>query len=118
VVAGAALGCRLVDRFLVDRFLAPFFLVDRLADFLAAFFFVDFRAVDFLAALRFFAIEYGSFRCSARSLLVRHSAGALTTGEDNRQTNDNEDSSTNGCLGLRCRLRSFDPTREMLARAH
>jgi hypothetical protein len=70
VVAGAEVGCRFVDRFLVDRFLAPFFLKDRLADFLAAFFFVDFLAVDFFAALRFFAIEYGSFRCSARSVLV------------------------------------------------
>jgi hypothetical protein len=110
VVAGAELGCRLVDRFLVDRFLAPFFLVDRLADFLAAFFFVDFLGVDFLAALRFFAIEYGSFRCSARSLLVGRSSGALNSGDDNRQTNDNGNSSTNGWLDLRCRLRSFDPS--------
>jgi hypothetical protein len=114
VVVGAEVGCRLVDRFLVDRFLAPFFLADRLADFLAAFFFVDFLAVDFFAALRFFAIEYGSFRCSARSVLVGRSTGALTIGDDNRQTNDNG-SSTNGWLELRCRLRSFDPsTRECL----
>jgi hypothetical protein len=79
----------LVPRFLVERFLArflpAFFLVDRfLADFLAPFLLVARFLVDFLAALRFFAIECGSFRCSARHS-IRLSAGALTTGERHPQ---------------------------------
>jgi hypothetical protein len=38
-----------------------------LADFLAPFLLVARFLVDFLAAFLFFAIECGSFRCSARS---------------------------------------------------
>jgi hypothetical protein len=85
-VAGDAVGGRLVDRFLVDRFLAdffaPFFFVERfLVAFLAPFFFVDRLVVDFFAALRFFAIEYGSFRCSARSGRWSFRRGADIRGE-------------------------------------
>jgi hypothetical protein len=85
--SGAGVGVDLVARFFVDRFrdafFAPFFLVDRFlpAFFLATFFLVDRFLLAFLAAFRFFAIEYGSFRCSARFDSHGLSAGALTTGE-------------------------------------
>ena len=87
---GAAVAGRLVPRFLVDRFLAPFlapfFLVDRFfADFLAPFFLVARFLVDFLAAFLFFAIECGSFRCSAR-----HAKASIHRGADNRGETSNE----------------------------
>jgi hypothetical protein len=78
----------LVERFFVERFLAPF-LPDRfLADFLAPFRLAGRFFVDFFAAFRFLAIGCGSFRSSARHT-IGLSAGALTSGERHPQTNDN-----------------------------
>jgi hypothetical protein len=88
----------LVDRFFADRF-APFFFGERFleVDFLAAFFLVD-RLVDFLAAFRFFAIGYGSFRCSARVDIHRLSAGALRSRGETLQRMTSACRSTNGEL--------------------
>jgi hypothetical protein len=100
---GVGEDCDLVARFLVERFLAdffaPFFLVDRfLGAFLAPFFLVD-RAVDFLAAFRFFAIECGSFHCSARINSHGPSTGALDNrGKTTHPSKDNRGSNTNGWL--------------------
>jgi hypothetical protein len=109
----------LVDRFLADR-LAPFFFGDRfLVDFLAAFFLVD-RLVDFLAAFRFFAIGYGSFRCSARVDTHRLSAGALRSrGETSSKRTTMACRSTNGELAAganRQRIREFKEHTMLIAR--
>jgi hypothetical protein len=84
--SGAGAGGDLVARFFEDRFrdafFAPFFLAERfLLAFLAVFFLVDRFLLAFFAAFRFFAMEYGSFGCSARFSSHGLSTGALTTGE-------------------------------------
>jgi hypothetical protein len=98
-----------VERFLVERFLAPF-LPDRfLADFFAPFFLPERFLVDFLAAFRrFLAIGCGSFRSSARHT-IGLSAGALTSGERHPQTKDN------GCQ-VRERLHSGGDCRQAIVK--
>jgi hypothetical protein len=78
-----------VERFLLERFLALLFLLDRFfVDFLAPLFLEVRFLVDFLAALRFLAIGCGSFRSSARHT-IGLSTGALTIGGKTSQTKDN-----------------------------
>jgi hypothetical protein len=86
--------------------------------FLAAFFLVDRFFGAFLAAFRFFAIEYGSFRCSARFSSHGLSTGALTTGERQPQSKDNRCRSTNGWLRSDCRFTIQCSRCAKLLRAH
>jgi hypothetical protein len=88
----------LVERFLVERFLALLFLPDRfLADFLAPFLLAGRFLVDFLAAFRFLAIGCGSFRSSAHHT-IGLSTGALTSGERQLKRKTMAARFANGCF--------------------